>query len=356
MDNATAANNVSTGMPEWNTKVAISLVLCITGLGFNGILVLTFLVNRHLWRPFNIYLFNLLFSNLLFFITESGFDIVQNLNGMWLLNSACCTVYLFGWWVVTLVQLTTHPLIATNRIWALWAPISYRRHHGYQTAIGLCVATWICGHIIGLWGLLSDHLYYRNLEDTHVCQIADTEASQRVWMLVVQFISIAAVVTIVVAFPLIVYKDQKRKKIREGITVVTTGNDGNATGITQQKQQGETGTAGSVAPSAPEIMQHHSNMPPTRSTTLTRNPKERSNAHTLLLFVLTVSVFIFWSPSVFYYAVVPFTGYSNPTVDNVVMIMFSVQSVLDPILFTFNLRNLRNTVVSTIYFWKRCLR
>ncbi|XP_055335719.1 thyrotropin-releasing hormone receptor-like [Paramacrobiotus metropolitanus] len=349
MNNTTASNNVSAAMPVWNTDVGIFVFLSITGLSFNGILVVTFLVNRHLWRPFNIYLFNLLFANLLFFITVSGFNIVQNLYGTWLLNSACCTVYLYGGWVVTLVQSIIHPLIASNRIWALWAPISYRHYHGYQAAIGLCMVTWICAHIIGLWGVLTDHLYYRKFEETHACQIdTDTNASQRVWMLIMQFISLAAVVTIVVAFPLIVYKDHQRKKIREGITAVTTGNGGNTT---EQKPQGETGRAQSVA-----TVQNHFNTQSTPGTALPRNPKERPNAHTLLLFVLTVSVFIFWSPSVFYYAIIPFTGYRNPTVENVVMIMFNVQSILDPILFTLTLHNLRNTVISTICFWKRCLR
>ncbi|XP_055346096.1 tyramine receptor 1-like [Paramacrobiotus metropolitanus] len=246
MDNATAAHNVSALIAVWQTKAIVSLILCITGLGFNGILVLTFLVNRHLWSPFNIYLFNLLFANLLYFITESGFNIVDNLYGnVWWLDSACCTVYMYGWWVVSLVQLTTHPLIATNRIWALWAPINYRHYHGYQAAIGQCVVTWMCAHAIGLWGLLADHLYYRNLENTHKCEIK-TEGSQKDWMLIVQFISIAAVVTIVVAFPLIVYKERQRKRIRGGITAVVvlngTGNGkANETGAMGQKQQGDTG-------------------------------------------------------------------------------------------------------------------
>ncbi|XP_055335720.1 tyramine receptor 1-like [Paramacrobiotus metropolitanus] len=345
MDDVTTANNAS-GAPVWNIKAGISLILCITGLGFNGILVLTFLVNRHLWSPFNIYLFNLLFANLVYFSTESGFDIVANLYEVWWLNSACCTVYMYGWWVVSLVQLTTHPLIATNRIWALWAPINYRRHHGYQAAIGLCVVTWICGHIIGLWGLLADHLYYRKLENPK-CEIdTETEVTQRVWMLIVQLISIAAVVTIVTAFPLIVYKDHQRKRIRGVVSGLNgIGNETtNGKGITQQKPEDAAGEE-----------QHRSHAQPTVTlgTTLPRNPKERSNAHTLLLFVLTVSVFIFWSPSVFYYTVVAFIGYANPTVDSVVMIMFNVQSVLDPILFTLTLRSLRNTAINTICFWKR---
>lgn len=79
--------------------------------------------------------------------------------------------------------------------------------------------------------------------------------------------------------------------------------------------------------------------------------KPRSHAF-LLLAVLTGSVLVFWSPSVFYFSIQPFNGMSHPTFEKASLVLFNAQSVVDPLVFALTLKPLRTALISTFCCYK----
>lgn len=66
-----------------------------------------------------------------------------------------------------------------------------------------------------------------------------------------------------------------------------------------------------------------------------------------LLAVLTISVVIFWTPSLWYIFFQHFMGFSSPVFEKVSMAMFNAQSVMDPVVFLLTVKPLRVAVTST---------
>lgn len=63
----------------------------------------------------------------------------------------------------------------------------------------------------------------------------------------------------------------------------------------------------------------------------------------LLLRLLTASVAFCWAPNVTYYMLLPFLDIANPTVTSVMNLMFGIQAIMDPILLTFSLKDIRGS-------------
>ncbi|GAV01046.1 hypothetical protein RvY_11817 [Ramazzottius varieornatus] len=144
-------------------------ILCVA-ISFSNALVLSaFVVNKHLRTPFNMYLINLLVSDLAQSLLDLPFTTMGGFLPIWPLGRKACSFSLYGKWVYSAVVRNTHSLISFNRIWALFFPIHYKQYHSKATAIWLCVATWVYVHLWLLPGLIPDDLYYR-LDDGS-CQV-----------------------------------------------------------------------------------------------------------------------------------------------------------------------------------------
>jgi hypothetical protein len=75
-------------------------------------------------------------------------------------------------------------------------------------------------------------------------------------------------------------------------------------------------------------------------------PKTRSHGN-LVLGLLVVSVAICWTPDTVYYLIITFTNMDAPIYYQVATILFSCQTMLDPILFTVALKSLRQSLRRT---------
>lgn len=205
--------SVPANVAVWRPLAVISLLITVSALIFNGALLMIFFKEKKLRTSFNVYLINLLLANFTYFIFAGPFDLIQNLYSVWWVGRSRCTLFMYAWMVITLVQMTTHPLIALNRICALWTPVFYWRAHSYMSAILMCAGSWALAHVIALPGLIMDHFYYRLPEEENGCVLNTAVPRQAHWYLVVQFMSTGAELIMLISFPLIWLKERSRKKV-----------------------------------------------------------------------------------------------------------------------------------------------
>lgn len=200
--------------PTWGFSAVFSLLETIVCLLLNGLALVVFASQPRLCVHFNIYLINLSLANFVYFAVEGPLDIINKIYETWWLGSRWCTLYMYGLWLLSLVQFLTHPLIAVNRLWAIALPLAYRKYHSTRTAVFLCLLTWIVAHLVALPGVMLDAEYYRKpLNSSDGCAINPDVRNQGIWMTSVQFISVLSEAVILGVFPVIWLKQQTRKKV-----------------------------------------------------------------------------------------------------------------------------------------------
>ncbi|XP_055355917.1 uncharacterized protein LOC129601200 [Paramacrobiotus metropolitanus] len=330
--NATDHTNTTVNLtPDWNWSAINSLSCCIFSLLLNLLLLLSFLPRSHTWLAFDVYLTNLLLSNVVFCALTGPFDFSSKLypDAKWVLSRASCTVYLYGIWVLSLVQMSTHLLIAGNRVWALWRPLSFRRRHNFTTAFLCCGVTWALAHVVALPGVVMDALFYRKPEAEYGCWTDVTGIpGQRAWLVLVQLLSVICLFGVLGAFPLIWIKQSQRNKI--GLCCRLVSGQIQPTPLSSHNVKNP--SIANIASVSQAISHSH-------------RPASSTEAQSfLLLTALTLSVLVFWTPSVIYFFLQPFTNYTNPDIEFVINLMFFYQPVVDPLLFALTLRTLRHNI------------
>ncbi|XP_055340761.1 probable G-protein coupled receptor No18 [Paramacrobiotus metropolitanus] len=348
IDNVTVENATA----AWKSEAILSLIETVACLFLNGLALLVFVKEAHLRVHFNIYLINLALANFVYFAVEGPLDLINHTVSVWYLGWNWCTVYMYGLWVVSLVQFLTHPLIALNRLWAIALPVHYRQNHTTRTALVCCLGTWVLGHLVGLPGIILDAAYYRKpIDGPDGCVVNPDVPGQAAWMLVVQFFSVAAEAIVVGVFPLIWWLQRRRKRV----------------GHFMLKSEHRPGGAHTVHTHLDvehkDHSSHHSHQSHDRARARSRGNSvapnliekrdvaaSRKHMHAfLLLTLLTISVFLCWSPSVIYFTAVAFApNITNPSIDSSVTLLYNFQAVMDPILFTLSLKDLRHGLYKLI--------
>lgn len=165
-------------------------------------------------------------------------------------------------------------------------------------------------------GYIADALWYRKLAHAQSCFLnAD---AQKEWSNTVQFIVyVLPEITVLAIYPYIWYRQKKRKKLRA--PKVAPSDISNAIGAV---------TAASDIVSRDPGETNHS----TGGENI-RGRKPSSNAFTVLT-LLTASVFLTWTPQTMYYSILSLVAIESATTFEVTNILFNVQPILNPILFT----------------------
>ncbi|XP_055347687.1 fMet-Leu-Phe receptor-like [Paramacrobiotus metropolitanus] len=254
---------------------------------------------------FHVYVVNVTLANFLHAILVDPFSIITDIHGgVWIFSYAVCSFYQFSLWILSAAMQNAHALITLNRLWAIIFPIHYRQTHRRTTAVLLCIGMWICILIILLPGMIPDATYYRLLMDRDVCRV--NSAGQVDWSITSHFLAYGlAEFIIVIAYPFIVYAHCRRKK--------TTGTSAPTT---------------RALPSA------------TAAGQLPSQNKTRSSKRLHILTLLTVSVFICWTPGSVVYSILPFRNIDIPLFAD---LLFAFQAALDPVLFMVTLPELRQS-------------
>ncbi|XP_055354499.1 G-protein coupled receptor 183-like [Paramacrobiotus metropolitanus] len=279
----------------FDTRSMASSAVAIVGLISNSLVLLVFLIRKELLTSFNLYLANLLLGNILYILSGALFDIVSGLYPAWWLGPSWCIWYTYGIWTLAGIPIFSHLSIALNRIWALYAPLAYRGAQSMKASLLVCTTVWAAAHALSLPIVVTKAVYYSD-----ICN-PNAEESQflHVWELLIFVVNMVCVSMIIMTAPLVLCRLQWRIR-------VMAGND-----------------------------------------PLQRPRTEESirKLQTVVFLILTMSIFIFWTPLLFALTVANFVEVNAELISGLA-ILYNVQMFMDPILFICTMKGLRIALMS----------
>ena len=327
------SNNSTDNNPLFWTPISSFIIfILISGISTNLSVILLFLKNASLRTPFTIYLVNLLLANMMCSVVYYPFELLNNFYAVWWTGSAVCTFYQYVLITAQSAMCSAHALIALNRLWAVTFPISYRQHHK-NTAVTVCVAMWIFVHVCLLPGLVLDALFYRLPEETNGCLI--NSDAMRVYWIIIMFVSYNGPELIVItAYFAICYKTIRRHQRQVHPSVALSG---------RQSTVGRSVKAGSANTGT---LNHSGDTDQRRpSRFLCWKIRKRNTQHGfLMLTLMTLTIFICYTPENVYYTVWAINQESMRSISGLyvpAVVLFEMTAVLDPIWFILALPDFR---------------
>ena len=344
MENWTADTNISSvynnstynNTLTWTTISSFNVFVLTTGLFTNLSVILLFVQNASLRTPFTIYLVNLLVANLMCSVVYYPLQLLNDLYAIWWTGTNVCTVYQYAQWIAQSAMCNAHLMIALNRLWAVTLPVSYRQNHKKSMAVTICVATWVFVHVCLVPGLVLDALYHRLPEDINGCAV-NTDANNVYWN-IIQFVSYnGPELGVIIAYFAICYKtfQRYRDKVRPSVPVAASGRQSSAV----RSVKAESATTGT--------MNHHSNdtEQPCCSRFMCWRMRKRNTEHGfLMLTLMTLAIFICYTPENVYYTVWAIDKESISSVSSLYLpaaVLYEMTAVLDPIWFVLALPDFR---------------
>lgn len=298
-------------MSSWQFSSVFTLVVLLLVVVLNGVVFFCFLAHRRLREnPFNVYLMCLLVFNILYAAMQNPLDLADHLYLTWPLGRVGCIVYHYSANFIPDCQMLSHLLITANRVWAVAFPLSYRRMHSHWVAFSLCLLMCVYAHFILLPEYLPQMLNMRTPLQEYGC------LSQYYPSLAPEFgINVLAWSVVIGGYPYIVFKQHRRKLRRKTLFPGRKVIGQLPSSVIQDDAQG--------------LGQDGVNK-------LSGNPQSvdrGSNAFTVLT-LLTCSNLVFWTPAVVVFVVNAFKPVPYPDLFEVILTLFALQPVADPILFT----------------------
>lgn len=288
---------------RWSFFSAWNITTTIIVAGFNMATLVYFLTNRDLRKlPFSIYLMCLMASNIALVVLHNPLELIDRFYPVCWIGRTFCIVYNYAISSIPGCQMHSHALITISRIWAVTFPISYRRLHTRSVAAASCLSMVIYVHLVQMPQFVLNVLKMRRPLEVYGC---------RMRLSTQQFLMIAMIpwAIIIGGYPFIIYQRRRlrisRKRVLP-ISVLLQGTDVATTGLA------ETGRA--------------------------RASANRDSRSSTILTLLTCSTLVFWSPVAISHSIASFATYSFPIVTQISVAMFSMQAIVDPILFSIALR------------------
>lgn len=130
----------------WNWIAVLQVLITTATIILNGFL-LFLLKDWHSLTAFTVYLVALCSSNIVYAALNGPFDVLVALYKNWQFGSEACTLFIYGGMVVSSITMFCHCLITSNRMWAIFGPLSYRNYHSKKVAIIICVSISVSTHI-----------------------------------------------------------------------------------------------------------------------------------------------------------------------------------------------------------------
>lgn len=312
----------------WNFPLISSS--CIFGLVilFNTATLSLFCKDWHLRaQPFNTYLVLLMTLNILYALLQNPLDMINHQYRTWWLGTQWCTVLLYAQSIISASVMHCHVLVTISRLWAMTFPMGFQRLHSRKAAAALCVGMLVYVHAILLPDFIA-HIYHTKSLEKSGCLIR--------YRPIIQFlIYVLPETTIIISYPIIFYKRRKRQRVRaqrasavtysradspDGVAAIGTANEGhkNGAGVKPQKTKGRK-----------------------------RETVEVRSYAFLILTLFTCSVFVCWTPVISFFIVGNFIRLPYPVLFQVLLTLFAIQPVLDPVLLTIAMQDLRSAFMRT---------
>ncbi|XP_055346136.1 uncharacterized protein LOC129593716 [Paramacrobiotus metropolitanus] len=340
--NSSGANDTGNGTAGEVQMVfnfaGISTIILLFLTVFLNVLVLFlfYRIGNMTRKPFNVFMVNLIATDLLYCVWEDVFDIGINIWPNYWMNKtpAICSVYLYANYTLQAMACNAHMLITINRLWAIIFPISYKSNQKVSVFVAICAAEWIYVHVVVFPGFFIDMLYYR--KDLYETGCGLNSEAQQAWSAASMILLLDVPLSIIVgAYPFILYKHQRRQNELRRLhpTQVTQ---------TNHVSNSKAGHQGQISHS------QHVDPEEGASTVATANGNKKMGRKValqpmLILTLLTISVVICWTPNATFYMYYAFNE-SNDTfapLQPYIIFLFNVQILMDPLLFLVALSDLR---------------
>ncbi|XP_055352479.1 5-hydroxytryptamine receptor 1D-like [Paramacrobiotus metropolitanus] len=315
-------------------STTVVFILSITAIIL--VLYLFYRVDNLSKKPFNVFMLNLIITDFVYCIWENAFDIgIDFLPSYWKTrNSVICSVYLYSNYTLQAATCNAHMLITLNRLWAILFPHSYKSSQKISVFAAVCLGKWIYLHIVMMPGFIADILYYRQNVSSNGCFF--DIAAQPTWNLImIVLLFVTPLVVMVVSYPFIYYKYRVRRHELQRLRPLPLSQLTIPSKITNNDSQ---------------LPQHSLERKPTgtqhsqgASKSAIKLEIAKSNSQTMLILtMLTTSATICWTPNIVVFMVYTFIPFPEDlTVFSVVAFIFSVQLLMDPVLFVISLSDLR---------------
>ncbi|XP_055340771.1 kiSS-1 receptor-like [Paramacrobiotus metropolitanus] len=296
------AKNITLSHPVGSSVSLISLTAATVLLNF-GVLIILF-VEKHLRTPFNVYIIVLLSSNILY-VGLNNILMVLAPHGHWWIGGQACTLRIYCRYIVVTITIHSHVLISINRAWALFWPISYRHHHTTTVAWLLSLGMVMYVHVCQLPALILDGLYYR-VSTEKDCRF--NSKAQNAWATFsTVWVFDMPKVFILVCYPFLLWKfiHVRRRPVPADKRVAD-------------------------ARRSMDLLK--------RRDTVVRP--------FVLLTMFTASAAVCWIPIMVYYILADLVAsYKSDTLETALILLYSIQPVLDPVFFCLGVSNLHNYIV-----------
>ncbi|XP_055330411.1 probable G-protein coupled receptor 21 [Paramacrobiotus metropolitanus] len=151
------ATNATLNDTETVTFVAATFIGFLALAG-NLLVMMVFIHNKFLHSTFAICLTVLLASNILYCFTSYLIVLSDHFGNIILPEKYSCAFFEYVNWVIAGIPMNLHVLLSTNRIWAMYFPLSYRRCTKW-TALWLVLATLAYVHLTCLPVVIQDVLF-----------------------------------------------------------------------------------------------------------------------------------------------------------------------------------------------------
>lgn len=298
---------------SWNFIAVFTLSLCPLVILLNSAILLCFLKDESLRKqPFSVYLMWLLCSNILYAVLENPLEILDHVGSVWSYGVAWCITYKYALLCVFNSQMYAHVLITISRLWAMTFPHSYRQLHTRKCAILFCVALVAYAHVVHFPTILANIMYIKQPLEIHGCLAQYGPTTYEQFM-----VTVAGLAFVIAAYPFILWMRRKRMQSRNQVGYTISTMDKTTKTLPPREIV-------LVVPAVP------------------KPPRERSSQALLVVTLLTCSITIFWAPCIILYTVASFMPVPYPLLFQVVITLLAVQPLMDPILFTVAMKDLRN--------------
>lgn len=302
---------------QWSPVMIANLVLSLMIITSNTLALFLFWKSRSFLTPFSVYLIFLSSINVVHAITVKAMGWVVFLQYAAFRNcKSCCTLFIYLLLILGGAQQHSHVLISLNRLWAVTFPVSYRNKHTKRMALVLCLLMLLYVNLLNIPEVILDHLFYRlPVQKTGVC-VLNALANGTLFRVIMLIGGVAPTVFVYASFPFIIWR---RRKVRKG------------TGVLMDN------TASAAAPKSLNNTGTKSTAPPRVSTARTYG--------FLIMTLLTLSIFICWTPLNVYAVLATFFEINARIVYQPLGFLWSVQAFIDPIIFIAVLPELRNALL-----------
>lgn len=142
--------NLTNGLQTTGDNFSVTNILLIILLGVidivtifgNLLVILSFIIERRLIQPFNLFILNLAMTDLFVAVPVLTFYSVDTLLGYWPFGIYMCGVWIYFDYAMTFASVFTLVAISVDRLWCVTWPIHFKMHNNKRKSSVIIAIIW----------------------------------------------------------------------------------------------------------------------------------------------------------------------------------------------------------------------